>query len=128
MTIEEAYRGIVSLLNLSGEDPQHVLKSVEEVVRAQEDRAAQRFFNKVQKKPNGCWDWTSTSKQIRIGRHLVVAGRYSWFLRHGEFPPKGFYIRRNCSNVHCVNPDHLRLWRFCATRVVEDMSAIKPIS
>lgn len=55
----------------------------------------QRFWDKVEKRPDGCWQWTggtianrSGSRYGRFGirRHMYLAHRVSWSMSHGQIP------------------------------------------
>lgn len=77
-----------------------------------------RFWAKVFKHENGCWDWLgalSWSKDKRRpscygrfwdGERLALAHRYSYVLAKGPIAD-GLQIDHLCKNTRCVNPDHL---------------------
>jgi hypothetical protein len=75
---------------------------------------SERFWEKVNKVPGGCWEWTaSTAKGYG---HFGVGGRngstiyaHRWAYEHLVGPiPKGLQIDHAvCQNKICVNPDHL---------------------
>jgi len=73
---------------------------------------ADRFWAKVKKLPNGCWEWTGATNgkygQIKIDGKNVVAHRVAYFLKHGHWPrpwPE-FNLDHLCRNKLCVNPEH----------------------
>jgi len=72
-----------------------------------------RFLNKVDKKENGCWMWTSSGSPNGYGK-FHFNGKYQWahrvsyMLFKGEIP-EGMTIDHICMNKRCVNPDHLRV-------------------
>lgn len=70
-----------------------------------------RFLGKVDRQPNGCWNWTGTRNSGKyglawIGRKRVRAHRLSWMLFCGSIP-EGKMVLHTCNNRKCVNPDHL---------------------
>lgn len=72
-----------------------------------------RFFEKVRRRDDGCWQWTGALSSTGYGsfRYLGAtahAHRVSMILA-GETLPPGMMVDHRCSNRWCVNPDHLRL-------------------
>ena len=73
-----------------------------------------RFWAKVEKKPNGCWDWTASCFWDGYGMFRWEghpsgrAHRYSYELHRGRIPD-GKIIDHLCRNRKCVNPDHLEV-------------------
>lgn len=82
------------------------------------DAEKQRFWDKVEKRQDGCWIWTGETSvgthgglrygQFRIGAHRYAAHRVSWHIFHGAIPD-GLQTDHRCHNTLCVNPSHLHL-------------------
>lgn len=72
-----------------------------------------RFWSKVHRQPNGCWEWTASRLprgygRFSLGGKQVGAHRVSWELHHGAIP-SGLAVLHRCDNPPCVRPDHLFL-------------------
>lgn len=78
-----------------------------------------RFLDKVQRKENGCWEWTGGKNYAGYGvfrhgyhadgtRTLVRAHRFAYQLFVGEIP-EGLVLHHRCGNRACVNPAHLEV-------------------
>ena len=70
-----------------------------------------RFWKKVNKHADGCWEWNAYVSPNGHGRFSVdgvsrYAHRFSYVLHKGEIPA-GLFIRHLCNNPACVNPSHL---------------------
>jgi len=73
----------------------------------------ERFWAKVEKRPDGCWEWTGgTTGSTGYGQFWVkhrhqLAHRFSYTVIHGLEIPPGLTIDHLCRNRLCVNPAHL---------------------
>lgn len=70
-----------------------------------------RFWQYVDKRESGCWEWTGWKNQYGYGRFSingksVSAHRHAYELRNGPIPD-GLQLDHLCRNTLCVNPDHL---------------------
>jgi len=74
------------------------------------DLVLKRFWAKVDKKEDGCWEWTAHLVggygKFRVDGKLVQAHRLSYEIAKGPIPA-GYDVRHSCHNRPCVNPDHL---------------------
>jgi len=79
----------------------------------------ERFWSKVDKVSDGCWNWvagqsTTGYGTFRVGsltdnsRCHVYVHRFSYELHHGPIPA-GLQVNHRCDNRLCVNPAHLML-------------------
>ena len=73
----------------------------------------ERFWRSVDRAGDGCWEWTAGKNsdgygEIRIGREIVLAHRFSWWIYFGQ-PPAGMCVLHKCDNPACCNPSHLFL-------------------
>lgn len=74
-------------------------------------KALARFWPKINKQDDGCWQWTAGSYADGYGGfHLdgryIGAHRAAWFLLVGDVPD-GLVLDHLCRNRRCVNPEHL---------------------
>lgn len=79
----------------------------------------QRFWEKVDKTPDDCWEWRAGRDYAGYGTFNVnlagdgsdrarMAHRYSYELHYGPIPD-GMVVMHQCDNPPCVRPDHLRV-------------------
>lgn len=70
-----------------------------------------RFWSKVKKDPNGCWNWTAHKNMwgypiFWFNGKNIMAHRFSYEMTKGNIPV-GLFLDHLCRNRECVNPDHL---------------------
>jgi hypothetical protein len=72
----------------------------------------ERFWEKVYKSNDGCWDWTAYHHKgwgyFNINKTPHLAHRVAYELTYGEIP-EGAKVLHTCNNDLCVRPDHLYL-------------------
>lgn len=71
-----------------------------------------RFWDNVEKQPDGCWIWKGTKAgagygALKVNSVMVSAHRFSWELHHGENLSRETYLCHRCDTPLCVNPEHL---------------------
>ncbi len=74
-------------------------------------RLPQRFWDKVQREPNGCWRWIATISQrgygqVRSNYRLYSSHRLAYTSLVAPIPT-GLDIDHLCRNRACCNPAHL---------------------
>lgn len=79
---------------------------------------SERFWEKVDKTDDGCWNWTAYKLQgygrFGVGGERKNGGRilyaHRWSYEHLVAPiPEGLQLDHLCRNRACVNPDHLEV-------------------
>lgn len=70
-----------------------------------------RFWSKVDRRPDGCWEWTAYRNRFGYGRfgmdgEVVLAHRVAYEMLVGPIPD-GLSLDHLCRNRGCVRPDHL---------------------
>ena len=72
-----------------------------------------RFWARVWRMPNDCWEWQGCKNPDGYGRiggfwgkKSIGAHRIAYWLTKGDVP-KGMELDHLCRNRSCVNPDHL---------------------
>ncbi len=75
---------------------------------------SERFWDRVSKRPSGCWEWTKGRNHKGYGCFhpgsglTIMPHRFSWELHFGPIPD-GLHVLHHCDNPPCVRPSHLFL-------------------
>jgi hypothetical protein len=73
--------------------------------------AAEKWWERVSKRQDGCWEWTGSRWARGYGRFYVDGRRQSahrWGYEHLRGPiSEGLELDHLCRNTWCVNPKHL---------------------
>jgi hypothetical protein len=61
-----------------------------------------------------CWLWSRMMTvngygALRSGKRVLLAHRFSFWLKHGSIPASKLVVDHICNVRKCVNPDHLQL-------------------
>ncbi len=71
-----------------------------------------RFDAKIERLPNGCWQWTAAivngHAYFRANGKSALAARVAWELDRGPIPD-GLRLYPTCTTAACVNPAHREL-------------------
>lgn len=70
-----------------------------------------RFFKKIKKRSNGCWEWQAATDRSGYGQFnlhgkVLPAHKVSYQWTNGKVK-KGLVLMHTCDNRKCCNPDHL---------------------
>lgn len=84
-----------------------------------QDADTERFFENVDKLPNGCWFWAGARSRgagnrkwygsFRVGKKVIRAHRFACDHLGGKVCPPGHHRDHTCGFSLCVNPDHLEV-------------------
>lgn len=72
-----------------------------------------RWLLRVEKQPNGCWEWTGAKWARGYGKFTLPGSQkriaaHRWGYEHFISPiAEGFELDHLCRNTSCVNPEHL---------------------
>lgn len=104
--------GVVALIWQSGPFAKDRLpiqiRSTPYIMRVEEIKT-DRFWKKVEKKNNDCWNWKASTRAgygaFKVNGRVESAHRISYLLHYGEEASN--LVLHKCDNKKCVNPNHL---------------------
>lgn len=75
------------------------------------DQIARLFWNKINLRDDGCWEWTGAMfphgyGRIAFSKRSLYPHRVSYELHKGAIP-EGLHVDHLCRNRECCNPAHL---------------------
>lgn len=74
-----------------------------------------RFWSRVVKRDDGCWEWSGSKLPrgygvLSVNGKRTYAHRFSWSMHNGGADiPVGAIVMHTCDFPSCVNPGHLRV-------------------
>ena len=84
----------------------------------------ERFWEKVDRKSSGCWEWQAATDKDGYGIFTYQGKMYKThrlsIILDGHDIPSGMMVCHHCDNPGCVNPDHLYIgdaWSNMADKV-----------
>ncbi|ETT26222.1 phage protein [Rhodococcus aetherivorans] len=93
-------------------NPAHLsVQTQSDYARWSDEALRNRFWRRVEKLPDGCWEWTGHRSTLGYGMtthksRSIGAHRLAWIITHGPIPA-GMFICHHCDNPPCCNPAHL---------------------
>lgn len=71
------------------------------------DVADEKFWPYVEMNPDSCWDWVGEHQYIHDEKISHTVARFSYLLKYKKLRLRS-WIKRECGNGSCVNPEHLK--------------------
>ena len=76
------------------------------------DKDIERFWSKVNKNGEDCWEWIAGSDRDGYGKFWldgkeIRAHRAAWLFYSGSLGECGAFVCHKCDNPKCCNPSHL---------------------